>query len=167
MHSFCTEYVQLCYLLSSYNHNNCRPSNQTVIDLQQYLRLVLKALIALIHEAMSKLNVMNTIWLFQEEPNTIARYSTLTFSQYIVSIIKLIKVRYTLHRVRQLIQFDSEWMKRDQEQVKKWINWIGQQKATSTYLLQCVEFDVKQAIYDWQNQRTHLMKLTLNFAQFD
>ncbi len=37
----------------------------------------------------------------------------------------------------------------------------------STYLLQCVEFDVKQAIYDWQNQRTHLMKLTLNSAQFD
>ena len=37
----------------------------------------------------------------------------------------------------------------------------------STYLLQCVEFDVKQAIYDQQNQRTHLMKLTLNSAQFD
>jgi len=37
----------------------------------------------------------------------------------------------------------------------------------STYLLQCVEFDVKQAIYDQQNQRTHLMKLTLNSAQLD
>ncbi len=108
MHSFCTEYVQLCYLLSSYNHNNCRSSNQTVIDLQQYLRLVLKASVALIHEAMSKSNVMNTIWLFQEESNTIVRYSILTPSQYIVSIIKLIRVEYTLHRVRQLIQLDSE-----------------------------------------------------------
>ena len=58
-------------------------------------------------------------------------------------------------------------MKHDQEQAKKWINQIGQQKVTSTYLLQCVEFDVKQAIYDQQNQRTHLMKLTLNSAQFD
>ena len=58
-------------------------------------------------------------------------------------------------------------MKRDQEQAKKWINQIGQQKVTSTYLLQCVESDVEQAIYDWQNQRTHLMKLTLNSAQFD
>ena len=143
MHSFCTEYVQLCYLLSSYNHNNCRPSNQTVIDLQQYLRLVLKAPVTLIHEVMSKLNVMNTIWLFQEESNTIVRYSTLTPSQYIVSIIKLIKVEYTLHRVRQLIQLDSEWMKRDQEQAKKWINWIGQQKMTFTYLLQCVEFIIE------------------------
>jgi len=58
-------------------------------------------------------------------------------------------------------------MKRDQEQAKKQINWIGQQKATSTYLLQCVEFNVKQVIYDWQNWRTHLMKLALNPAQFD
>ncbi len=58
-------------------------------------------------------------------------------------------------------------MKCDQEQAKKWINQIGQQKMTSTYLLQCVEFNVKQAIYDWQNQRTHLIKLTLNSAQFD
>ncbi len=58
-------------------------------------------------------------------------------------------------------------MKRDQEQAKKWINWIGQQKMTFTYLLQCVEFNVKQVIYDQQNQRRHLMKLTLNSAQFD
>jgi len=58
-------------------------------------------------------------------------------------------------------------MKHDQEQAKKRINQIGQQKATSTYLLQCVEFNVKQAIYDQQNQRTHLMKLALNPAQFD
>ena len=58
-------------------------------------------------------------------------------------------------------------MKRDQEQAKKWINQIGQQKVTSTYLLQCVEFNVKQAIYDQQNWRTHLMKLALNSAQFD
>jgi len=39
-------------------------------------------------------------------------------------------------------------MERDQEQAKKQINQIDQQKATSTYLLQCVEFNVKQAIYD-------------------
>ncbi len=58
-------------------------------------------------------------------------------------------------------------MKRDQEQAKKQINQIDQQKTMSTYLLQCVEFNVKQAIYDQQNQRTHLMKLTLNPAQFD
>ncbi len=58
-------------------------------------------------------------------------------------------------------------MKCDQEQAKKRINWIGQQKMTSTYLLQCVESDVKQAIYDQQNWRTHLMKLALNSAQFD
>jgi len=58
-------------------------------------------------------------------------------------------------------------MKCDQEQAKKQINQIGQQKVTSTYLLQCVEFNVKQAIYNRQNQRTHLMKLTLNSAQFN
>ncbi len=58
-------------------------------------------------------------------------------------------------------------MECDQEQAKKWINWIDQQKMTSTYLLQCVEFNVKQAIYDRQNQRTPLMKLALNPAQFD
>ncbi len=58
-------------------------------------------------------------------------------------------------------------MKRDQEQTKKQINQIDQQKMMSTYLLQCVEFNVKQAIYDQQNWRRHLMKLTLNSAQFD
>jgi len=42
-------------------------------------------------------------------------------------------------------------MKRDQEQAKKQINQIDQQKVTSTYLLQCVESDVEQAIYDQQN----------------
>jgi len=166
MYSFCTEYVQFYYLLSSYNHNNYRSLNQTVIDLQQYFRLVLKISVALIHETMSKLNVMNTIELFQEKLNIIVRYSILTFSQYIISIIKLIKVKYTLHRIRWLIQFDSEWMKWDQEQIKKRINWINQQKMTSTYLLQCIEFNVKQVIYDQQNWRTHLMKLTLDSDQF-
>ena len=38
---------------------------------------------------------------------------------------------------------------------------------TFTYLLQCVEFNVEQVIYDQQNQRRHLMKLTLNSTQFD
>ncbi len=119
MHSFYTEYVQFCYLLSSYNHNNHKLSNQTVTDLQQYFRLVLKIFVALIHETMSKSNVMNIIWLFQEESNIIVKYSILTFSQYIISIIKLIKVRYTLHKIKQLIQLDLKWMKWDQKQIKK------------------------------------------------
>ena len=33
IHLFYTKYVQLCYLLSSYNHNNHRSSNQIVTDL--------------------------------------------------------------------------------------------------------------------------------------
>ena len=57
-------------------------------------------------------------------------------------------------------------MERDQEQAKKQINQIDQQKATSTYLLQCVGSDVEQAIYDRQNRRTHLMKLALDPDQF-
>jgi len=109
---------------------------------------------------------MDTIWLFQEEPNTIARYPTLTPPRYIISTTKLIGVGYTLHRARRLIQLDPEWMERDQEQAKKRINRIGQQKATSTYLLQCVGSDVEQAIYDRQNRRTHLMKLALDPDQF-
>jgi len=61
MYSFCTEYVQLCYLLLNYNHNNYRSLNQTITDFQQYFRLVLKTAVALIHETMLKLNIMNTI----------------------------------------------------------------------------------------------------------
>jgi len=35
-----------------------------------------------------------------------------------------------------------------------------------TYLLQCIKFNIEQIIYDQQNQKTHLMKLTLNSDQF-
>jgi len=36
----------------------------------------------------------------------------------------------------------------------------------STYLLQYVEFNIKQIIYDQQNQKTHLIKLILDSHQF-
>ncbi len=35
-----------------------------------------------------------------------------------------------------------------------------------TYALQCVESEVKKTIYDWQNQRTHLVQQALNSSNF-
>ena len=61
---------------------------------------------------------------------------------------------------------DSEWMNCDHEQAKKWINCISQKKQTFTYTLQCVESEVKKIIYDWQNQRMHLVQQALNSSNF-
>ncbi len=56
---------------------------------------------------------------------------------------------------------DSEWMNRNHEQTKKWINCIDQKAPTYTYSLQCVKSEVKKTIYDRQNWRTHLVQQTL------
>lgn len=115
---------------------------------------------------MSKLKVMDIIWLFQEEPNAKARYPTVPTPRYIIGTTKLIGVGYTLHRAKRLIQLDPEWMERDQEQAKKRINRIGQRQTTHTYTLQCIGSEVEQAIYDRQNRRTHLMKVALDPDKF-
>ncbi len=61
---------------------------------------------------------------------------------------------------------DSEWMNRDHEQVKKWINCIDQKKQTFTYTLQYIESEVKKTIYDQQNWRMHLVQQVLNLSNF-
>ena len=57
-------------------------------------------------------------------------------------------------------------MNQDQEQIKKCINWIDQHEHTYIYELQCKDFNVEKTIYDWQSQRTHLLKLVLNSKLF-
>ena len=134
---------------------------------QQYLRKVRNAPVALIHSGMPKSLVMDIIWLFQEDPATMARYPGVEPPRYLVSTTRLIGVGYTLHKAKRLVQVDPEWYWRDHEQAKKRINRIGQTKPTSTYTLRCVGSDVELTIYDRQNRRTNLVKMALDPARFD
>ena len=138
----------------------------TTLTSIKYLRLVIKASVTLIHAELIKFTAIKIIWLFQKEPVAIAQNANISSSQYIVSTIKLIKVDYTLHRVKRLVIIDSEWMNCNHEQVKKWINCISQKKQMFTYTLQCVGSEVKKTIYDQQNQRTHLVQQALNSSNF-
>ena len=101
----------------------------TTLTSIKYLHLVIKASVALIHAELIKFTAIEIIWLFQKEPATIAQNVNIPSSQYIVSTIKLIKVDYTLHRVKRLMIVDSEWMNCDHEQAKKQINCISQKKT--------------------------------------
>jgi len=122
--------------------------------------------VVLIHAELIKFTAIEIIWLFQKEPVTIAQNVNISPSQYIVSTIKLIRVGYTLHRAKRLMIIDSEWMNCDHKQAKKQINCIDKKKQMFTYALQCVESEVKKTIYDWQNQRTHLVQQALNSSNF-
>ncbi len=53
-------------------------------------------------------------------------------------------------------------MFRDEQQARKRINRITQRNQTYIYALYFKEFEVKEIIYDRQNNRVHVIKLTLN-----
>jgi hypothetical protein len=100
------------------------------------------------------------IWLFQED--FIIINDNDQSSQYIVNIIKLINVDFTLSRTRRLVQLNFEWMFRNEQQARKRINKITQKNQTYIYALYFKESEVKKMIYDWQNRRTHIMNLTFD-----
>ena len=134
---------------------------------QQYLRKVRHAPVALIHSGMQKSLVMDIIWLFQEDPATMARYPGIEPPRYLVSTTRLIGVGYTLHRAKRLVQMDPEWYYRDHVQAMKRINRIGQTQPTSTYTLRCVGSEVERTIYDRQHRRTNLVNMALDPEKFD
>ncbi len=53
-------------------------------------------------------------------------------------------------------------MFRDEQQARKRINKITQRDQTYIYALYFKESEVKEMIYNRQNKRAHMMKLTLN-----
>ncbi len=57
---------------------------------------------------------MNIVWLFQEDSKKLQKYSNEKSSRFIIDTIKLIDVDYNLHKIKRLVQIDSEWMKRNQ-----------------------------------------------------
>jgi len=95
------------------------------------------------------------------------KYSNEKSSYFIIDIIKLIDVDYNLHKIKRLVQIDSEWMKRNQAQIKKRINHLEQYEKTITYDLRCVDLRIEMLIYDRQNRWMHIMKLTLKFKIFE
>ena len=123
----------------------------------KYLCLVIKTSVTLIHVSLFKSCAMKIISLFQKKSIIIERQLKTMSLQYIVSITKLIEVEYTLHWAKRLMIVNSEWMKHEHEQAKKQINYIEQRERTYTYTLQCVDFNVKEIIYDQQNWRVNLM----------
>jgi len=95
------------------------------------------------------------------------KYSNEKSSYFIIDIIKLIDVDYNLHKIKRLVQIDSEWMKRNPAQIKKRINHLEQYEKTITYDLRCVDLRIEMLIYDRQNRWMHIMKLTLKFKIFE
>ena len=132
----------------------------------KYLCLVIKASVTLIYVSLFKSCAMKIISLFQKKSIIIERQLKTMSLQYIVSITKLIKVEYTLHWVKRLIIVNLKWIKHEHEQTKKQINCIEQRERTYTYTLWCVDFNVEEIIYDWQNWRANLMQQALNSDQF-
>ena len=57
--------------------------------------------------------MMNIVWLFQEDSKKLQKYLNKKSSCFIIDIIKLINVDYNLHKIKKLVQIDSEWMKKD------------------------------------------------------
>ena len=110
---------------------------------------------------------MDIIWMFQEDPATMARYPGIEPPRYLVSTTRLIGVGYTLHKAKRLVQLDPEWYHLTHEQAKKRINRIGQLKPTSTYTLRCVGSEVERTIFDRQHRRTNLVNMALDPDKFD
>ena len=90
----------------------------------KYLCLVIKASVTLIYISLFKFCAMKIISLFQKKSIIIKRQLKIMSLQYIISIIKLIRVEYTLHWVKRLMIVNSEWMKCEHKQTKKQINHI-------------------------------------------
>ena len=90
----------------------------------KYLCLVIKVSVTLIHISLFKFCAMKIILLFQKKLSIIERQLKIMSLQYIVSIIKLIEIEYTLHWVKRLIIMNSEWIKCEHKQIKKQINHI-------------------------------------------
>ena len=132
----------------------------------KYLCLVIKASVTLIYISLFKFCAMKIISLFQKKSIIIKRQLKIMSLQYIISIIKLIEVEYTLHWIKRLIIVNSEWIKCEHKQTKKQINYIEQRERTYTYTLWCVDFNVEEIIYDQQNWRANLIQQVLNSDQF-
>ncbi len=56
---------------------------------------------------------MNIVWLFQENLKKLQKYLNEKSSHFIINTIKLIDVDYNLHKIKKLVQINSEWMKKD------------------------------------------------------
>ena len=106
------------------------------------------------------------VFLFQKESVMMNWYKSITSSCFLVDIIKLIRVDYTLYQAKRLIIIDLKWMNWDQKQIKKHINWIDQHEHIYIYELQCKDFNIEKTIYDWQSWRIYLLKLVLNSKLF-
>jgi hypothetical protein len=128
----------------------------------QYFRFIIKASVVLIHDKLNKFRIQIIIWLFQENQNTIKRYCDEIFSRYIVKITKLIDVEFTMIKTKRMIQLNSEWLIKDESQVRKRINKITQIRQIHIYSFVFVNVRIEELIYDWQNWRTFLLNLTLN-----
>lgn len=108
------------------------------------------------------LKVQDIIWLFQEDPIVKTKYPQDETSQYIVGTTKLIEVGYTMIKAKRLVQLDSEWMIRNEIQVRKRINRVSQTQSTHTYALIFEESDVEKIMQDRQTRRAYLIDLALD-----
>ena len=128
----------------------------------QWYRTVLQIPVALIHAGMSAIKRQQTVWLFQGLPHVVVEFAGEAVPQVIVGTTRLIGEGYTMTAAQRLILLEPEWLKRDEDQVKKRINRIGQMKPTYTYSLHCPESTVEVTIFDRHARREALRKLALD-----
>jgi len=126
---------------------------------------VFKVFVTLITSKLIKSKMMNIVWLFQENSKKLQKYLNEKSSCFIIDTIKLINVDYNLHKIKRLIQINSEWMKRNQAQIKKRVNYLEQHEKTIIYDLRCVNSRIEMLVYDKQNHWMYIMKLTLKLKR--
>ncbi len=124
-----------------------------------------KVFVTLITSKLIKSKMMNIVWLFQENSKKLQKYLNEKSSCFIIDTIKLINVDYNLHKIKRLIQINSEWMKRNQAQIKKRVNYLEQHEKTIIYDLRCVNSRIEMLVYDKQNHWMYIMKLTLKLKR--
>jgi len=69
---------------------------------------VLKVFVTLITSKLIKSRMMNIVCLFQEDLKKLQKYLNEKLSCFIIDTIKLINVDYNLHKIKRLVQIDSE-----------------------------------------------------------
>ena len=126
------------------------------------MRFVRGAHVALVFAGISRPKFKVIIDLFQEDPETLRKYSNIHPPQYIVGTTKLIGVGLTLHKARYVVQMEPEWMKRDELQAAGRVNRVGQLRDTFTYLIFNQSSRVERIVARRSTRRTELLKLALD-----
>lgn len=87
--------------------------------------------------------------------------------QYLVNTTQVLGVGYTLTAATRLVQYDPEWLERDEMQARKRINRITQHVPTHTYSLRAKGSVIEELIHQRQDRRAAMIAASLNADLID